>query len=99
MRDESTPRGRDAALRLCVTMTMLPRAPQTISARTLAARLAEAGWDVTVRTVERDLHRLRSVFPIGLDAGHKPFGWSWLQEPRFPASRVAPIDEVREPDA
>lgn len=74
-------RGRDPALRLCVTMTMLPRAPHKISARSLAQRLADAGWGVTVRTVERDLHRLRSVFPIALDSRHKPFGWSWLRDP------------------
>lgn len=83
--EELEPNGRrvrDAALRLCVTMTMLPRAPHKISARSLAQRLADAGWGVTVRTVERDLHRLRSVFPIGLDDDHKPFGWSWLRDPR-----------------
>lgn len=81
-RDRSKP--REAALRLCVTMTLLPRAPQKISARALTGLLAEAGWDVTVRTVERDLHRLRSVFPIRLDDEHKPFGWSWVHDRAIP---------------
>lgn len=80
--DATSRRPRDAALRLCVTMTMLPRAPEKISARSLAKRLAEAGYSVTVRTVERDLHRLRSAFPaLSLDDRHKPFGWSWLRDP------------------
>ncbi len=73
--------GLDASTAGCLKSAAIT-APHKISARSLAQRLADAGWGVTVRTVERDLHRLRSVFPIGLDDDHKPFGWSWLRDPR-----------------
>lgn len=71
----------DAALRLCMVLTMLPRSPRRVAARLIAERLVEAGFQVTLRTVERDLQKLRTVFPVELDSTHKPFGWSLRDAP------------------
>ncbi|MBI2392511.1 MAG: hypothetical protein HYV09_23200 [Deltaproteobacteria bacterium] len=71
----------DAALRLCMVLTMLPRSPRRVAARAIAVRLVAAGFNITLRTVERDLQKLRTVFPVELDATHKPFGWSLREAP------------------
>lgn len=69
-------RSEDAIVRLFRIAMMLPRAPRKIATRTIFERLVAAGYAVTVRTVERDLHRLRGALPITLDDAHKPYGWS-----------------------
>ena len=75
-----TPReGGDSGLRLCLVLTMLPRLPSRVTARVVAERLAERGYRVSVRTVERDLQKLRTVFPLDVDDSHKPFEWSWAE--------------------
>lgn len=67
----------DAILRLLRILAMLPRAPRKVGARSIYLRLRDEGHPVTLRTVERDLHRLRSALPIVLDDQHRPYGWSW----------------------
>lgn len=70
-------RSLDPVSRCVQILMMLPRAPRKIDARSIHARLAARGLVVTVRTIERDLHRLRGAVPIALDDAHKPYGWSW----------------------
>ena len=70
-------RSSDQLTRCVQILMMLPRAPRKIAARVIHARLLERGVCVTVRTIERDLHRLRSAVPIELDSVHKPYGWAW----------------------
>lgn len=69
-------------VRLLRILWMLPRAPQKLTTRAIFARLRARGHAVTVRTVERDLQRLRLVVPIVLDDKHKPYGWSWDRHAR-----------------
>lgn len=48
-------------------------------ASTIARRLAEAGYDVSVRTVQRDLKQLSVIFPIELnDKNPRDYGWRWI---------------------
>lgn len=61
-------------------LRMVPRAPLKVAARDLCERLCAAGFDVTKRTVERDLKELATVFPIAVDSRDRPFGWSWLRD-------------------
>lgn len=70
-------RSQDTIVRLLRILALLPRAPRKITTRAILERLRSDGHDVTPRTVERDLHRLRAVVPIVLDSAHKPYGWSW----------------------
>ncbi len=58
-------------------LSLLPKAPRRVDARTLAARLRERGLVVHHRTVQRDLVELARVFPIVSDARTKPYGWRW----------------------
>ncbi|MDR0379285.1 MAG: WYL domain-containing protein, partial [Candidatus Accumulibacter sp.] len=49
----------------------------------LAARLRDEDFDVSRRTIERDLHTLSARFPLVLDDRTKPFGWSWARNANF----------------
>lgn len=42
------------------------------------------GFEVTERTVQRDLNELSLVFPLTVDDREKPYGWSWQKDaPNF----------------
>jgi predicted DNA-binding transcriptional regulator YafY len=76
-------RTTDPIIRLMRILSLLPHAPKKLAARALFERLADEGYRVTLRTVERDLHRLRGVLPILLDNHHRPFGWSWRADAKL----------------
>lgn len=81
----------DAGLRLCVLLTLVPRAPRRLAARALVERLAVLGFVVTVRTIERDLQKLRTMFPLDVDESRRPYGWSWASD----APQLFPVMERR----
>jgi predicted DNA-binding transcriptional regulator YafY len=54
----------------------VPRHPRRISTAELKRRLAAAGYETTLRTIQRDLLKLSSVLPLLADDA-KPQGWSW----------------------
>jgi len=58
----------------------IPRAPRKISVQELRTRLKDAEFDVTARTIQRDLQELVQIFPLVVDERDKPFGWSWQQD-------------------
>jgi predicted DNA-binding transcriptional regulator YafY len=82
----------DTTLRYVRMLDCLPTEPRKTTAKDIHARLTEAGFATSVRTVERDLDKLAEVFPIQKDERSRPYGWSWLRD----AARVdiQPIDRV-----
>ncbi len=64
-------------LRHWALLTLLPGAPRSVDTKTLAERLAERGFHVHRRTVQRDLVELSTVLPVVADERRKPFGWRW----------------------
>lgn len=58
-------------------LRLIPRHPRKITGRELTERLAESGFEVTKRTVERDLQSLSIIFPLVVDTRSTPYGWSW----------------------
>jgi predicted DNA-binding transcriptional regulator YafY len=65
-------------------LRMLPRAPYKITVQDIRDRLATAEFEVTERTVQRDLQELLQVFPLVVDDRDKPFGWGWNKDsPNF----------------
>ena len=54
----------------------IPRYPKKISTSEILDRLAAAGFDATLRTVQRDLIKLSAALPLMADDS-KPQGWSW----------------------
>jgi predicted DNA-binding transcriptional regulator YafY len=65
-------------LRQWEMLRSIPRAPRKIDAGALMSRLEEAGHRITLRTLQRDLNLLSSVFPLQSDTRSTPYGWSWL---------------------
>jgi predicted DNA-binding transcriptional regulator YafY len=68
----------DTNLRHWVMLRHVPRHPRKVDAASLARLLAESGFEVSRRSIERDLIKLSSVFPLVCDDQHKPYGWSWM---------------------
>lgn len=54
----------DSSLRLLLLLQQIPREPRYISSQQLYERLDDAGYTVSLRTVQRDLVKLSSHFPL-----------------------------------
>ncbi|MDP2244821.1 YafY family protein [Pseudomonas sp.] len=59
-------------------LKMLPNRMPGDTAQMLTARLADAGYKISKRTVERDLNELSLVFPLQCNDKGKPQGWYWV---------------------
>lgn len=58
-------------------LKLLPARPPGVTAHILVERLAEAGFKVSKRTVERDLIELAQLFPLQCNDKGIPYGWYW----------------------
>ena len=54
----------DSSLRLLLLLQQIPREPRSVSSQELHERLEDAGYPVSLRTVQRDLVTLSSHFPL-----------------------------------
>lgn len=70
----------ETLLRHWQTLRLIPRYPRKATAGEICEALAEAGFSVGKRTIERDLQALSRIFPLLLDDREKPYGWSWEQD-------------------
>lgn len=73
----------DAIARQQAMLRHVPRAPAKVTAGEVTQRLRDDGYDVSKRTVERDLQSLSDAFPLVLDESSKPYGWSWMKDAHF----------------
>src|SRR4051812_37838185 len=48
-------------------LRLIPRAPGKITVQDIHSRLASEDFDVTIRTIQRDLHELSQTFPLTVD--------------------------------
>lgn len=72
---------KDTLLRQIVTLQLIPRLPGRIATTTLQEKLAERGFDVNLRSLQRDLKdRLSLQFPLVCDESEKPFRWSFASD-------------------
>ena len=69
----------ETALRLIETLRQLPRYPKVITTQELRDRLAARGFDVDIRTIQRNLNDLSRYYPLCNDE-KKPQGWCWMQD-------------------
>ncbi|MEJ5209527.1 WYL domain-containing protein [Denitratimonas sp. CY0512] len=67
----------DTTLRYLETLRAIPRHPRKITAGEVHAHLLGAGFEIGDRSVERDLHKLSTRYPIVCDEGVRPAGWCW----------------------
>lgn len=76
--------------RKILMLQKIPREPKRISVNDIHDHLAHNGYDIDVRSVQRDLNALSKHFPLVVD-DHKPAGWSWLKEgPEFSLPKMDP---------
>ena len=66
----------DTLLRHWRMLREIPRYPRRIGTPEILERLLAAGFDATLRTVQRDLIKLSASLPL-LGDDSKPQGWSW----------------------
>ena len=57
----------------------LPARGPGITSRELVESLDRAGFQITKRTVERDLTELSMLFGIACNDGSVPYGWYWVR--------------------
>lgn len=67
----------DTAIRYISMLQLIPRHPRSISTTALQTALADQGFDINVRSVQRDLEKLSAFFPLLADESVKPFAWSF----------------------
>lgn len=85
----------DTLLRQWEMLRLIPRYPKKITARDVREFLARRGFDVTKRTIERDLQALSEVFPLVSDEREKPYGWSWQKDaPCFDLPRLTSTEAL-----
>ena len=73
----------DTLMRQWQMLRLVPRFPSSITTSELVYRLADAGFKVTRRTLQRDLATLSAIFPLLCNEDSKPFGWSWSADAAF----------------
>lgn len=72
---------RDTLLRHLTLLQLIPRQPARIDTSTLVEKLAERGFKVEQRTIQRDLKdKLSILFPILCDDSELPYRWSFDRE-------------------
>ncbi len=69
----------DKFQRYLAMLEMIPRAPQHTTTPELTDRLRSRGFEVTLRTVQRDLERLSSQFGLFCDETMRLKKWAWLK--------------------
>ncbi len=69
----------DTLLRQWCMLRQLPRQPRKIGTAEIRKRMREAGYDVTTRTIQRDLVKLSTVLPLHADES-RPKGWAWIAD-------------------
>lgn len=71
----------DTILRYFEMLRFIPKAPNAISTPELLKKLQDEGYDVDIRTVQRDLNKLSAskLFPFSSSEDTKPLTWFWPQ--------------------
>lgn len=67
----------ETAIRYLSMLRMVPRYPRSITAPELATRLQEQGFELGIRSIQRDLGKLSATFPLLSDESSRPFRWSY----------------------
>jgi len=73
-------RTADTIYRQWLMLTKIPRFPRTISTVELNSILSAEGYDVDIRTVQRDLLKLEANFPLCFESEGRKHHWFWVKE-------------------
>lgn len=67
----------ETSIRYLTMLRMIPRYPRAITAPQLAETLAEHGFELNIRSIQRDLDKLSAHFPLMVDEASRPYAWSF----------------------
>lgn len=67
----------NAVARQWELLKLLPSRGPGLTTATLMQRLADCGYPVNLRTIQRDLNELSVVFPLVSEESSRPFLWRW----------------------
>ena len=70
----------DTTLRQLKLLEYLPRQPRKVSPQDIKESLLQSGFEVSIRTIQRDLKTLSAILPLISDERDKPYGWSWHKD-------------------
>ena len=66
-------------LRQIAMLELIPRSPRKTYIKELKEKLADRGFEIDERSIQRDLVALERTLPLVCDARDKPYGWSWAK--------------------
>ncbi len=84
----------DTTLRQLKLLEFIPRQPLKKSPQKLQDDLSQIGFEVSIRTIQRDLKVLSSILPLISDERDKPYGWSWHREAAGLNPAMDPIEAL-----
>lgn len=70
----------ETLVRQWAMLQLIPKSPQKISTPDIVSKLKRDRFEVTERTVQRDLAYLADIFPLVADTRNKPYGWQWPRD-------------------
>ena len=71
---------KETSIRLIQLLRFIPRYPAKRSLSNFRDYLNSLGFEVTDRTIQRDLIKLEKFFPLICDDRNFPYGWSWQKD-------------------
>jgi len=84
----------DTTLRQLKLLEILPRQPFKKSPQNLQDDLSQIGFEVSIRTIQRDLKVLSGILPLVSDERDKPYGWSWHKSAQGLNPAMDPIEAL-----
>jgi len=84
----------DTTLRQLKLLESLPRQPRKISPQEMKESLSQSGFEVSIRTIQRDLKTLSAILPLISDERDKPYGWSWHKDATGLNPAMDPIEAL-----
>jgi len=78
-KNDSSKKDRDTAMRYIAMVSSIPMEPSSVSVRNIQEKLATAGYDISERTVQRDLVKLSGTaqFPLVNTTENRTNFWSF----------------------
>jgi len=84
----------DTTLRQLKLLECIPRFPFKKSPQEIKETLESEGFEISIRSIQRDLIKLSSVLPLISDERNKPFGWSWVKDAPDFGPAMDPIEAL-----
>ena len=82
----------ETSIRLIKLLRYIPKYPAKRSLENFRDYLQSQDYEVTDRTIQRDLLKLEKYFPLMCDDRNAPYGWSWQKDSK--ESDLAAMDKM-----